>query len=210
MDFQVSPLLPIPSRKEDEQKSQRVPGPSASDFGSLLSQQLGAFSASSASTADSPLTSPSSTPMFPSLDQLLAFSLLQMIERLMSAQQAAASVPRGLPAEGPISQDFHEGHKALDIATPVGTPIQATMDGQVVYSGWNNEGYGNLVIVENGPYKTYFAHLDSIPVQNGQTVRAGEVVGLSGSTGNSTGPHLHYEVRLNGEQVLPDRNNSPA
>jgi murein DD-endopeptidase MepM/ murein hydrolase activator NlpD len=77
------------------------------------------------------------------------------------------------------------------------------MDGKVVYAGWNDDGYGNLVIVENGPYRTYFAHLSKIPVDLGQQVRAGSVIGLSGNTGNSTGPHLHYEVRKNGQHINP-------
>jgi murein DD-endopeptidase MepM/ murein hydrolase activator NlpD len=113
--------------------------------------------------------------------------------------------PSGRPLVGRLTQASHSGHTALDIAVPVGTPVKATMDGEVVYAGWNNQGYGNLVIVENGPYRTYFAHLSKIPVQVGQRVRAREVVGLSGNTGNSTGPHLHYEVRLNNQQLDPAR-----
>ncbi len=115
----------------------------------------------------------------------------------------AQSVPRGLPLQGRISQGSHGGHVAIDYATPTGTPVRATMAGKVSYAGWNTEGYGNLVILENGPYKTYYAHLSEIPVSVGQIVQPGMVIGLSGNTGNSTGPHLHYEVRLNGKQVDP-------
>ena len=92
----------------------------------------------------------------------------------------------------------------MDIAVPVGTPVRATGTGRVLYAGWNNEGYGNLVILENGPYRTYYAHLDRLLVRPGEGIEAGAIVGLSGNTGNSTGPHLHYEVRLNGAQVMPD------
>ena len=105
--------------------------------------------------------------------------------------------PSGRPVAGPISQSPHAGHTAFDIAIPVGTPIKTTMDGKVVHAGWNNQGYGNLVIVENGAYRTYYAHLSSIPVSVGDTVKAGTTIGLSGNTGNSTGPHLHYEIRKN-------------
>ncbi len=77
------------------------------------------------------------------------------------------------------------------------------MDGTITYAGWNDEGYGNLVVVENGPYKVYYGHLSQIPVEVGQTVSAGDVIGISGNTGNSTGPHLHYEVRINDERVDP-------
>jgi murein DD-endopeptidase MepM/ murein hydrolase activator NlpD len=66
-----------------------------------------------------------------------------------------------------------------------------------VHAGWNNQGYGNLVIVENASYRTYYAHLSSIPVSVGDLVTAGTSIGLSGNTGNSTGPHLHYEIRKN-------------
>jgi len=91
----------------------------------------------------------------------------------------------------------------LDFGIPVGTPIKATMDGKVVHAGWNNQGYGNLVIVENGPFRTYYAHLSSIPVSIGDVVTSGSTIGLSGNTGNSTGPHLHYEIRKNNVPVNP-------
>jgi hypothetical protein len=125
----------------------------------------------------------------------------------LSAEDTADPVdkPSGRPLVGRLTQAAHSGHTALDIGVPVGTPVKATMDGEVLFAGWNNQGYGNLVIVENGPYRTYFAHLSKIPVHVGQRVRAREVVGLSGNTGNSTGPHLHYEVRLNNQQLDPAR-----
>jgi murein DD-endopeptidase MepM/ murein hydrolase activator NlpD len=102
-----------------------------------------------------------------------------------------------------LTQNFHSGHTGIDLAVVVGTPVKATMDGKVISAGWNTQGYGNLVIVENGAYKTYYAHLSSIPVAVGDTVTAGELVGLSGSTGNSTGPHLHYEIRKNNVPIDP-------
>jgi murein DD-endopeptidase MepM/ murein hydrolase activator NlpD len=120
------------------------------------------------------------------------------------APTGSRSTPSGLPIQGRLTQDFHPGHTGIDWGTPLGTPVKATMDGKVIYAGWNNQGYGNLVIVENGSYRTYYAHLSQIPVSVGQTVGAGCVIGLSGSTGNSTGPHLHYEVRVNGPPVNPN------
>lgn len=114
------------------------------------------------------------------------------------------SVPQGMPVAGAyVTQGSHTGHVALDFGMAVGTPVKTTMAGKVVYAGWNNEGYGNLVIVENGPYRTYYAHLSEIPVTVGQTVTRGSVIGLSGNTGNSTGPHLHYEIRKDMVQVNP-------
>jgi len=111
--------------------------------------------------------------------------------------------PSGYPASGPMTQGSRPGHVAIDIGVSVGTDIKTTMSGKVVYAGWNNEGYGNLVIVENGGYRTYYGHLSKVPVQVGETVQAGDVIGKSGNTGNSTGPHLHYEVRINGACVNP-------
>ncbi len=113
------------------------------------------------------------------------------------------SVPSGRPVEGRITQEPHPGHMAFDIAVPVGTPVKTTMDGKVIHAGWNNEGYGNLVIVENGSYRTYYAHLSNIPVVVGDEVAAGSIIGLSGNTGNSTGPHLHYEIRRNKATIDP-------
>lgn len=112
-------------------------------------------------------------------------------------------VPSGNPVVGEITQGVNGGHTALDFGVPVGTSIHSTVSGKVVYAGWNNEGYGNLVVVENGEYRAYYAHLSSIPVKLGQIVEDGEVIGISGNTGNSTGPHLHYEVRKNGVAIDP-------
>lgn len=119
------------------------------------------------------------------------------------ARTGSTSQPQGRPVGGRLTQGYHGIHYGLDFGTPVGTQVKATMGGKVIYAGWNNEGYGNLVIVQNGPYKTYYAHLSEIPVQIGDQVSAGSTVGLSGNTGNSTGPHLHYEVRYQNNHIDP-------
>lgn len=151
------------------------------------------------------------------MSQLMAPLMLSLLEKMLSEQvetvepikekpkteKTPVDSPKGMPIKGTLTQGSHPGHIALDFGAPVGTPVKATMDGKVVYAGWNNEGYGNLIIVENGPYRTYFAHLSKIPVKIGDKVTAGMVVGYSGNTGNSTGPHLHYEVRKNGQQINP-------
>jgi len=118
-------------------------------------------------------------------------------------RSTSRSQPSGRPVEGRLTQAYHTGHYGLDFGIAVGTPVKATMDGKVVYAGWNNEGYGNLVIVENGAYRTYYAHLSEIPVQVGDQVSSGSTIGLSGNTGNSTGPHLHYEVRYQNRCIDP-------
>lgn len=117
--------------------------------------------------------------------------------------QFSVNEPSGRPVEGILTQNFHPGHNGLDFGVVVGTPIKSTMDGKVTYAGWNDQGYGNLVIVENGPYRTYFGHLSSIPVAVGDSVSAGTTIGLSGNTGHSTGPHLHYEIRKNNIPIDP-------
>lgn len=120
-----------------------------------------------------------------------------------AVNQGPKTEPSGRPVGGVLTQNFHPGHNGLDFGIVVGTPVEATMDGKVVHAGWNNQGYGNLVIVDNGTYKTYYAHLSSIPVSVGDSVTAGTTIGLSGNTGNSTGPHLHYEIRQNNVPIDP-------
>ena len=94
-------------------------------------------------------------------------------------------------------------HGGVDIPCPTGTPIRATMSGVVSYAGRSDVGYGNLVVVENRGYQTFYAHASELAVEPGDEIEAGQVVALSGSTGFSTGPHVHYEVRVDGQQVDP-------
>ncbi len=108
------------------------------------------------------------------------------------------------PAAGYISQGYWYGHRAIDIADAVGAAIMATDDGYVSFAGWTDIGYGYLVVVDhaNG-YQTYYAHLSNIFVFEGEIVDAGQVIGAMGSTGNSTGPHLHFEIRYDGYPTNP-------
>lgn len=105
--------------------------------------------------------------------------------------------------------DYWSGHLAIDIATATGAPIYAADSGVVVFSGWDSNGYGNVIMIDhqNG-YHTLYAHLSSLNVRCGSNAAQGNVIGYAGSTGNSTGPHLHFEVRylggfLNPWTVLP-------
>lgn len=96
-------------------------------------------------------------------------------------------------------------HTGVDISAPMGTPVKATADGIVIHANWN-AGYGRCVIVDHGNgYQTWYAHLSSISVVDGQEIRQGEVVGAVGMSGRSTGPHLHYEVRMNSTPINPYR-----
>jgi murein DD-endopeptidase MepM/ murein hydrolase activator NlpD len=95
-------------------------------------------------------------------------------------------------------------HAGLDFAAPQGTPVYATADGTVNLAGNTGDGYGNHVIINHGfSYETLFGHLYRIKVRVGQKVNRGEVIGWVGSTGKSTGPHLHYEVHKNGRPLDP-------
>jgi murein DD-endopeptidase MepM/ murein hydrolase activator NlpD len=125
------------------------------------------------------------------------------------------------PERGPITQGFgctdllgepydpncatHHFHTGIDIGCDFGTPIAAADSGVVSYVnyGWGG-GYGNFILITHGNgFATLYAHLSSISVSAGQGVRRGEVIGAEGSTGYSTGPHLHFEIRLNGEYQNP-------
>jgi len=108
------------------------------------------------------------------------------------------------PVRGIVSQGWRPNHPALDIAAPEGTLVLAADTGRVIRAGWNNEGYGWLVIIDhrNG-YRTYYAHLHDIWVSQGAPVSKGEPIGTVGSTGHSTGPHVHFEIRDYGIKVNP-------
>jgi murein DD-endopeptidase MepM/ murein hydrolase activator NlpD len=94
---------------------------------------------------------------------------------------------------------FQRFHTGIDLAAPIGTPIYAARAGQVSRAGWSRGGFGLHVIVDHGDsHETIYAHMSRIAVQPGQHVERGEVLGFVGSTGWSTGPHLHFEVRVNG------------
>ena len=95
-------------------------------------------------------------------------------------------------------------HAGIDLAGPIGTPIYATADGMVETAGWNSGGYGNLVELDHGGgVTTRYAHLSGYTVTPGQQVPACALLGYQGSTGNSTGVHLHFEVRPGGAPVAP-------
>lgn len=112
------------------------------------------------------------------------------------------------PTNGMLSSRFgirsRDNHKGLDIANSIGTPIMAAASGTVTYAQYNNGGYGNLVIISHGNgVQTYYGHCSKLFVTAGQTVSQGEVISAMGSTGQSTGPHLHFEIRLNGTAQNP-------
>ena len=126
-----------------------------------------------------------------------------------------AATPKGLPVGGELTSSFgrridpfsgeNAFHTGVDISCDARAPIQATADGMVSHSGWI-EGSGNVVILEHGfGFSTVYAHNTSNAVKPGQTVKRGDTIGYVGSTGKSTGPHVHYEVWKDGKTINPQK-----
>jgi murein DD-endopeptidase MepM/ murein hydrolase activator NlpD len=100
--------------------------------------------------------------------------------------------------------DYWPGHLAIDLAAGDGSSIFAADAGVVVFAGWANGGYGNTIIIDHGNgYQTLYAHMSSVIARCGQSVGQGGAIGVAGSTGNSTGTHLHFEVRYQGGFISP-------
>ncbi|HWB22293.1 MAG TPA: peptidoglycan DD-metalloendopeptidase family protein [Gaiellaceae bacterium] len=148
------------------------------------------------------------------IDALQASSAA-LAEQIRAEQQSSSSASTatrssaGLiwPVTGPITSPFGwrwgRMHQGIDIGVPTGTPIHAAAAGKVIYCGWE-EGYGNLVVLDNGGnLATAYAHQSAIAVTCGEQVGQGETIGYVGCTGHCTGPHLHFEVRINGNPVDP-------
>ncbi|HEX7743375.1 MAG TPA: M23 family metallopeptidase [Sphingobium sp.] len=141
-------------------------------------------------------------------------NLFSSLQRLDGGAKPANYIPSGRPVEkltmtsnfGVRSDPFNGGarmHKGIDIPGPVGTPIYATADGVVSRAGWAS-GYGNLVqISHGGGLETRYGHMSRLIVAANSYVHRGQLIGLMGSTGRSTGSHLHYEVRVDGQAVNP-------
>lgn len=140
-------------------------------------------------------------------------SLVELKEELLAKQARLAARPSIWPTTGEITSRFGSRnspggigsnfHPGIDIANDVGTPIIATADGTVLESGWSS-GYGETVAIDHGNnITTLYGHNSKIVVHTGQSVKKGQLIAYLGSTGYSTGPHLHYEIRVNGTAVNP-------
>jgi LysM repeat protein len=105
---------------------------------------------------------------------------------------------------GRISQYYWAYHRGIDLPMPKGTPIIAADGGTVIFAGWSNVGYGYLVVIDHGNgFTTWYAHQSQYLPDNGDIVSQGQLIGYVGSTGRSTGPHLHFEIRYNGVPYNP-------
>lgn len=106
--------------------------------------------------------------------------------------------------QGLSGTDFKAGHPGIDLSAPPGSAVFAADAGVVIFAGWTGVGYGNAVLVDHGNgYQTLYGHLSQVSINCGASVKSGQVIGQSGSTGNSTGPHLHFEVRVPGGWINP-------
>ena len=143
-------------------------------------------------------------------------ALFNSWKKLDQLQDGVIAVPSDKPVKtdvsftsgfGVRSDPFHAGaamHPGIDLAGAYGTPIFATADGTVLRAGWNNGGYGNLVEIDHGRgISTRYGHMSAILVHEGDHITRGQQIGRMGSTGRSTGNHLHYEVRIDGRPVNP-------
>jgi murein DD-endopeptidase MepM/ murein hydrolase activator NlpD len=143
-------------------------------------------------------------------------NLFESWKKLDQLQDGVIAIPSDKPVKANVeftsgfgvrSDPFHAGaamHPGIDLAGAYGTPIYATADGTVLRAGWNSGGYGNLVEIDHGRgIATRYGHMSAILVHAGDHVTRGEQIGRMGSTGRSTGNHLHYEVRIDGRPVNP-------
>ncbi len=164
-----------------------------------------------------PLTPLSLSPRddLPSPDQMRANRILGQMDQLNLYRIAAENAPFAHPVKGAFRftsgfgnrRDPKTGgrrmHKGLDFAAPLGTPLYATADGVVIKAGWNS-GYGRMVTIKHDfGIETRYAHMSKIRVKVGQKVSRGDRIGDMGSSGRSTGVHLHYEIRVGGKAVNP-------
>ena len=127
----------------------------------------------------------------------------------------AASLQTGfiMPIQGTVTSQFgyradpftgvHSMHNGYDIGAAAGTKVIAAMGGTVVKAVTGNQDYGNYVVIQNGRVQNLYGHLSDLSVSTGQTVSQGQTVGLCGSTGRSTGPHLHFEILVDGKRIDP-------
>ena len=130
-------------------------------------------------------------------------------------ENAISKVPMGRPHNGAITSNFGtrenpfsgygaETHPGMDFKGNMGDPVKSTANGKVSMAGYNG-GYGNCIVIDHGyELQTLYGHLSKINVKIGDEVKIGDVIGEIGSTGRSTGPHLHYEVHFKGEKVNPE------
>jgi murein DD-endopeptidase MepM/ murein hydrolase activator NlpD len=158
--------------------------------------------------ADASQTSAATRRLATLASRVLNLRHLQTIAR----ERMIAAIPSLNPVAGDVASGFGyrvspwpEFHKGIDLAADYGQAVRASADGTVVWAGYEGGGFGNKVDIDHGNgYHTWYCHLSRIGVVSGQHVTKGETIAAVGSTGESTGPHLHYQVMLNGAAIDPE------
>lgn len=141
-------------------------------------------------------------------------SVTEIRQFISKERDVYRATPQGVPVDGQLSSGFgmrvhprygsRKFHSGIDISAPRGTPVHATADGIVSFSGWS-KGNGNIIVIEHGHgFSTVYAHNAKNLIPVGQTVKRGQEIATTGSSGVSTGPHVHYEIWKNGERVNPE------
>lgn len=129
---------------------------------------------------------------------------IDSIVSMESLKSMVSAYPDIWPVKGIISKEFSTDHPAIDIAAVRGSPVVSPIDGKIESIGWDKI-FGNFVKIQNNEMTIFLGHLDKIFVENRQQIRKGEIVGLVGNTGQSTAPHLHYEIVMNSMLINPRR-----
>ncbi len=129
--------------------------------------------------------------------------IVPTVQVVLPVAPGTECAPSGLPVSGFLSQRYFVGHTGIDLVASLGTPVIATQSGYIDWADWNIYGYGNLVVIHSGHFITYYAHNTSFNVKKGDFVNKGTVIAYSGSTGHSSGPHVHYETRIDDVTVDP-------
>ena len=152
-------------------------------------------------------------PTFPQPSRVAQYRIVRVHNWLAKGERILKATPAIYPVRGRISSRFgprihpktqeQKNHLGIDIVARSGSPVAATADGRVVFSG-NRKGYGKVIVINHGfGFQTIYAHNSHLSVRSGSPVKRGQVIARVGSTGHTTGPHLHYEVRKNGEPIDP-------
>ena len=210
MDRQLRILLSLGSREAIIQSSDEPPagGPTAMDT-ALLGRALEGGSA-----APTLMDISMEVRLFRDEIRSRIASFHDISDKIDQERREFRYTPRGWPVNGYVTSPFGyrlnplsgipEIHEGMDIAGPAGLPIRATADGIVVFTGWAS-GYGKVVVIDNlyNGYTTRFGHNRQLLVRRGDRIRRGQVISLMGDTGNTTGPHCHYEVRQRGRALNP-------
>ncbi|WP_206489436.1 M23 family metallopeptidase [Rhodococcus sp. KRD162] len=191
------PQIPIP--QPDAQQRAAILSAVLDATGVLITQVAAiVLDGDTLSTPDAP-----STTDLPAIELPIAPPTIGLGGAVLPIEAGKYRISSGYGGRNNPTGNGAQYHQGIDLAADSGTPIHAVTGGTVVQAGDAGDGYGKLVRIKSGNTETYYGHQSSIAVSVGDEVAPGDVLGAVGSTGNSTGPHLHFEVRNNGSSIEP-------